>query len=101
MVKNSRGGRRAGSGAKTFFKGKSGKAVDPLHGETPPPQQLLMSWQGFKAMERNCKRLTKELRQYPQANGVTRISRNVFFEALSRIYGDRLTLRQIIREDEK
>lgn len=100
MHKETRGGRREGSGRKTFFRGKSGKAEEPLHGETPPPQQLLLSWKGWRQMERHRERITKDYRRLT-GNKKARISRNVFVEGLIRKYGGSLALAHIIEEDSK
>jgi hypothetical protein len=98
MAKNARGGRREGSGRHTFFKGKSSKAENPLYGETPPPQQLLLSWKGWNIMEKNRERATKALRKVTGKPNA-RISRSVFVEGLIRKHGHTLTLADIIEMD--
>jgi len=95
---NNKGGRREGSGRPSFFRGKTHSAEDPLYTTVSPPQTILLTRTGLKSLKRVEKRLTKEY-QVRTGNKKARVSRSVVVEALGRIYGEKLTLDQIIRED--
>lgn len=98
MKKENRGGRREGTGRPSFFRGKTHSAEEPLYTTTTPRQTILLTRTGLKSLQRAQKRLTREY-QSRTRNKKARVSRSVIVEALGRIYGERLTLDQIMRED--
>lgn len=98
---DNRGGRREGSGVKTFFRGKSydPRTADPLFKNVPHPTSILLTAKGRKILDRTVRRLTKDW-QTEEGNKKLRVSRNVVNEALLRLYAGVLTLKQIRRAEE-
>jgi hypothetical protein len=98
IVKKKHGGRRAGSGRPSFFRGKYARAERPLYKKTLPPTTMVLTPQARKLLDAKCKALTRELQQQTQ-NPKARVSRNVVMEALVRLHGSTLTLSAIRRAD--
>ncbi len=92
--KRTHGGRRSGSGSRSLFRGKFTKSTKPLLGKAPAPHYLLLTQTGHDAMLKGCARLSQGLLN--KNGGIKTISRNEFIEGLIRVYGQRLTLRQLL-----
>lgn len=85
------GGRREGSGKPSYFRGKSSSAEDPMFA-VPHPWCVRLTATGAGMGAKEMARLNKE-----RPKDKPEISRNVFLEALIRIFGPRLSFAQIER----
>jgi hypothetical protein len=88
------------SGRPTFFRGKAQSESKTPRYRKPmvPPTSVLMTAYGRKMLDQTCKRLTRDYKRESK-NPKATISRNVVIEALIRMWGPTLTLKQIRRED--
>lgn len=89
---------RKGSGRPTFFRGKSATSEQPLYRNVQAAMSILMTPEGRKILNALTKKLTKEY-QALTGNEKARVSRNAFIEGLTRVYGPKLKISDLIRED--
>lgn len=92
LVKSNHGGRREGAGRPSLF--PKNPAKDPAR------QMLVLTHTGRNKLDRTAKRLTKDY-QIRTGNKKARVSRTVVVESLARLYSEKLTLDQILREAER